>query len=185
MWHTGYMPSVQRHVTPELLASDAERFWSGVHRSAVRGECWPWVRGVTGGGYGIFHTSMKTSPTGKPIAVGAHRVAWMLGNAKPIPAGQVIDHMCENRLCCNPRHLRAVSNLVNIVASGSHGVGFKTRKPKRMVGRTGRVTWRVRFRRLEESGRWINGCKTFATEAEAEEFIRANPWRPFLEHEVA
>lgn len=32
----------------------------------------------------------------------------------PIPVGLVIDHLCRNRLCCNPDHLEAVTFRENI-----------------------------------------------------------------------
>jgi hypothetical protein len=38
----------------------------------------------------------------------------------PVPAGRVLDHRCRNRDCCNPLHLKPVTNRVNIfVASRS------------------------------------------------------------------
>lgn len=42
----------------------------------------------------------------------AHRVAWERVNG-PIPDGLVIDHVCRERSCVNPDHLRAVSRRVN------------------------------------------------------------------------
>lgn len=43
----------------------------------------------------------------------AHRVAWELANAEEIPAGLYVDHMCRNRRCVNPDHLRVVTPRVN------------------------------------------------------------------------
>ena len=31
-----------------------------------------------------------------------------------MPEGLVIDHKCRNRLCCNPDHLEAVTQAVNV-----------------------------------------------------------------------
>lgn len=56
----------------------------------------------------------------KKIRVGdrklaAHRVAYevLVG---PIPVGLVIDHLCRNRACINPGHLRPVTQRENILA---------------------------------------------------------------------
>jgi len=31
-----------------------------------------------------------------------------------VPAGMVLDHLCGNRACCNPAHLEAVTQAVNV-----------------------------------------------------------------------
>ena len=41
-----------------------------------------------------------------------HRLAYQLYKGK-IPKGFVIDHICRNRRCINPEHLRAVTQQVN------------------------------------------------------------------------
>lgn len=43
----------------------------------------------------------------------AHRVAYEL-YVGPIPDGLVIDHVCEIKWCCNPEHLRPMTNAGNI-----------------------------------------------------------------------
>lgn len=68
--------------------------------------CHVWIGSKVFGGYGI----MRKLPGRKSIRV--HRVAYELANGL-IPAGLVIDHLCRNRLCCNPEHLEAVTPRVN------------------------------------------------------------------------
>lgn len=43
----------------------------------------------------------------------AHRLAYTLWTG-PIPDGLQIDHLCRVRLCCNPAHLEAVTQQVNL-----------------------------------------------------------------------
>ena len=73
-------------------------------------ECWPWIAFVTKCGYG------RTWIDGK--AYYAHRVIFNLANPGIIElrsptnkkARGFLMHLCDNRICCNPTHLR-VSNL--------------------------------------------------------------------------
>jgi len=85
-----------------------QRFWNKVE---VRGpdECWPWTAGLHRG-YGEFKL-----PNGKSGGVKeqAQRTAWRLTNG-PIPKGYDVDHLCDNPLCCNPKHLDAVTHSENM-----------------------------------------------------------------------
>lgn len=59
--------------------------------------CVEWMASRDGAGYGKFGRSGRS-----------HRWAYEFEHG-PIPAGLVIDHLCENKGCCNPEHLEAVS----------------------------------------------------------------------------
>lgn len=57
------------------------------------GSCWEWRgRRKSKMGYGAFQDRA------------AHRLAYELVNGE-IPDGLLIRHVCDNPLCCNPRHL--------------------------------------------------------------------------------
>jgi hypothetical protein len=92
--------------TPEVL-------WSKVD---VRNpdECWPWIGTIEKSGYGRTWIGDK--------GYYAHRVIFNLANPGMIElraptnkkARGFLMHLCDNRVCCNPAHLR-VANLSSAV----------------------------------------------------------------------
>ena len=50
--------------------------------------------------------------------VTAHRAAWVHANGQQIPEGMTIDHLCKERRCVNPAHLRLLSNFENARRTG-------------------------------------------------------------------
>lgn len=102
-------------------ASPLERFWASVEKGEG---CWLWTRS-TRNGYGQF------AITSKDVRY-AHRFAWEQSRG-PIPDGMMLDHICGVRACCNPGHLRVVTNAENCQnltvlqgtnTSGFNGVGY-------------------------------------------------------------
>ena len=75
------------------------------------GGCWEWQGAKGRHGYG--RVAMPTGKMGGRTEF-THRVAYeaFIG---PIPDGLVIDHLCRNRGCCNPDHLEAVTQRVNLL----------------------------------------------------------------------
>ena len=75
-------------------AAVAARFWAKVDRAGLD-DCWHWVASRYRNGYGQFGHQ-------------AHRWAYESVHG-PIPDGLVIDHLCMQPSCVNPRHLEAVT----------------------------------------------------------------------------
>lgn len=65
---------------------------SGVRPNDLPTDCWEWLGGKTGPGYGWFRDGY------------AHRWSYQQFKGE-IPDGQLIRHRCDNRHCVNPEHL--------------------------------------------------------------------------------
>lgn len=77
-----------------------ERFKSYLPRNKTALDCWFWQGSITSNGYGKFNFQSK------PYL--AHRFSFAYFVQKPSNT-LVIDHICENRNCVNPNHLRELT----------------------------------------------------------------------------
>lgn len=68
-------------------------------------ECWEW-QGAASKGYGC----VGSNQTGH---FKVHAVMYVLFNG-PLSEGTEINHLCRNKLCCNPEHLEMASHLRNM-----------------------------------------------------------------------
>lgn len=66
--------------------------------------CWEWTGALNRNGYGTFVLCMG----GIRRRFMSHRVVYEAA-VGPIAKGLVLDHLCRNRRCCNPRHLEPVT----------------------------------------------------------------------------
>ena len=133
-------------------------FWMQVERSPT---CWTWEGDKNSDGYGRFAWMGK--------ATLAHRLSWKL-ELGDIPEPFVIDHICRNRACVRPMHLRLAtskenaenkSTTVSHSRTGRRGVTLDTSR-KRIK----------RFRaRVKHAGRW-HSAGYYKTADEAEEAAR-------------
>lgn len=92
-----------------------QRFQKFIELDLLTG-CWLW-KGCLTNGYGIFKINRKN--------VLAHRASFVHWNGD-IPQGLEIDHLCRNRICCNPKHLESVTHKEN-VKRGNLGIINKSK----------------------------------------------------------
>lgn len=97
-----------------------ERFFSKIKINKDN-DCWDWVSNIGKSGYGSFGVKKATFT--------AHRVSWSIfvGDVKK---DMVLDHLCSNRKCVNPDHLREVTHRENLMASSLTMASINSSKTK-------------------------------------------------------
>jgi hypothetical protein len=156
---------------PELSPSNIKDFWSHIDKS---GDCWTWTGRLTETGYGLARYTVS----GKRHGIRAHRLAYEL-TVGPIPDGMQVDHICHNRACSRPEHLRAATHKQN----QENLVGAQARNQSGVRG----VTWYARTNVWQGNVRHnkkLHHVGYFATIAEAERAVIATRNQLFTHNDM-
>lgn len=94
-----------------------KRYWEKVNIKS-EDECWEWKAKATySSGYGCAHFDF-----GNGLKLqGAHRISFYLTNGA-IPHKLDILHSCDNKKCCNPKHLSAGTKNQNMKEAWDRGL---------------------------------------------------------------
>lgn len=104
-----------------IINSDPSVLWRKVDKSGGDDLCWNWLGCIDAAtGYG------KVSCFGKKNW-SPHRLAYFLMYGD-IPDGMFVCHKCDNRICCNPKHLfigTSDDNINDMISKGRNPRGSK------------------------------------------------------------
>ena len=118
--HERPLSAINRGLTPE------QKFWKGVQK--MESGCWHWTGHTDRYGYGRFQSvvfGIKVST--------AHRFSHILHTGEMLTPDVLVMHSCDNRLCCNPDHLKSgttAENTADMIQKGRHIEGAKIRAQK-------------------------------------------------------
>lgn len=103
------VPIIKNRIEFDVLSS----FPDGIENKIeiYKDPCWIWQRGDSGKGEGAGRGYGRLYYRGQMRAV--HRLSFVCWNG-PITGKKVVDHICTNRLCCNPNHLQLVTQKKNV-----------------------------------------------------------------------
>ena len=93
-----------------LTKKEKKRFFSKILIDPIS-KCWNWTHCRDKFGYGFFRYKGNTYRVHRFIMATFNKIP-TAKYAKDIP---VFDHLCNNKSCCNPKHLKLTSQSENIL----------------------------------------------------------------------
>lgn len=144
-------------VGPVMASQESiTRVWSRVDASADPDECWLWTGSRAQDGYGQIKFDGKYWR--------AHRlVKWLTTGDLP----EVVMHLCDNPLCCNPYHLKSGTTLDNVRDCIAKGRRAKRYRRKEFCVR-GHLQTPLNQRERMRGNHYIRECKNCAIERQRE-----------------
>lgn len=106
----------------ESIESLPDRYTKYVSKEPDQNGCLLWNGNKSVSGYGLLGVSKHN--------VRAHRLAFYFANGYFPPAGDVVGHKCDVKLCCNPEHLEHITHKENMRQMKERGRAFKGAKPR-------------------------------------------------------
>jgi hypothetical protein len=101
------MRKITREI-PEI--NNIESFLSRI-KINKESECWEWAGAFSTQRYGQFYIKSK--------AFYAHRISFSIFKKEKLSTDLMVDHVCMNRKCVNPDHLRQVTLEQNLVENSN------------------------------------------------------------------
>ena len=127
--------------------------------------CWPWTAYKGNDGYGQFSINRS--------AVKSHRVSYEYFYGVKIPDNLYIDHICRNRRCVRPDHLRLVTKYQNSIENSNGICAINIKKTHCKRGHpliNGNIYYRswggreCRMCNIQHSSRWQKENKNYLNE---------------------
>lgn len=100
------------------IKNPEKEFWRRVIRGATN-ECWPWK-------------NAKENKYGSFLRRGAHVFAYESASKTKVPKGMYVCHRCDNRRCCNPKHLFAGTPTDNMLDASRKQRLYFQKHPERL-----------------------------------------------------
>ena len=109
-----YPTLCDRIIANSVLAQDS--FYAGT-------PCWLWTGKTYVNRTGMEYGRINIHAGGKHVTAKVHRVVVVAFTGRTLTKDQVVQHLCNNTICCNPAHLQGgtqTENMRQMVRDGRH-----------------------------------------------------------------